>query len=344
VKFDGYVKKIEISLQQRHRLIILISIVITIALAVRLIFASIVQHPGHGDYAFYYTVAENLVSGRGFQVDYLGHYLSNPENITHSSNDYWMPLTSIIISLSLFVFGKSLFTGLLPSILFGMALFPLTYFFSKTYTNSRFVAFCSAGLILFIPSLFSASLLTDSMIYYTLFVSLSLFFMVKARTNPKFFLLSAVCTGLAHLTRQDGALLFLTLLIVILFSPMQRKTKDIYLLLTLTLYLFILSPLLIDNYKTFGSPFPKGPSKTMFLTEYEDLYSYSKELTLGTYLNWGYQNIILSKIKTGISNANTIYILLKDFLIIFAIVGILDLVISPNKRKRWGIYLSPILF
>lgn len=319
-------------------------LVLEAALLSRLILASLVQHPGHGDHAFYYTVAENLVDGRGLQIDYIWNYLSAPETITHSSNDYWMPLTSMIIGVSLFVFGKSLFAALLPSILSGLVLFVLVYFFSKIYSNSRFVAFCSASLILFVPSLFIYSLSTDSTIYYALFVSSSLFFMIRGWTHPNFFLLSAGCAGLAHLTRQDGILLVPTLLVVILLSPHRREKKSIYLLLMLALYLLVLSPLIIDNYKTFGLPFPPGPSKTMFLTEYEDLYSYSKELSLGTYLDWGIPNILWSKIETGVSNAWTLYEFFGDFLAVFAILGMLGVVMSPERRRRWSIYWPPMLF
>ncbi|MBD2104606.1 hypothetical protein [Leptolyngbya sp. FACHB-261] len=98
---------------KHHRL--LIAGVVVVALLSRLMFVGLLHHPRHGDRAFYYTVAENLVDGRGFEVDYIWNYLSNPERLPHSSNDFWMPMTAVIISLSMFVFGKSLPAALLPS-------------------------------------------------------------------------------------------------------------------------------------------------------------------------------------------------------------------------------------
>jgi hypothetical protein len=154
MQFDEYVKKIEAVLQKRPFSIILVLSVLSIAFVVRLIYASMAQHPGHGDYAFYYTVAENIIDGRSFQIDYIWNYLGSPESITHSSNDYWMPLTLIIISLSLFIFGNSLFAALLPSIFAGLLLSVLVYFLSKIYSDSPFVALSSSSLILFLPSLF----------------------------------------------------------------------------------------------------------------------------------------------------------------------------------------------
>jgi len=318
--------------------------VLIIALLLRLMFAGMARHPGHGDYAYYYTVAENIVDGRGFQIDYIWNYLSKPETISHLSIDYWMPLTSVIISLSLFVFGKSLFAALLPSIFAGLALSVVTYFFSKIYSASRFVAFCSSGLVLVVPSLFKYSLLTDSTIFYALFVSSSLLCMIKGWTSSRFFLLSSALAALAHLTRQDGALLIPVLLGVILLSRQHIRTKLTYVLLVLGLYFLLLSPLMIANYRTFGAPFPAGPAKTMFLTQYEDLYSYSRELSLHSYLDWGLSNIVLSKARVALSNTKTLYTFLGEIMSLFVVVGALYLVASWKKRQRWTIYLPPFLF
>ena len=166
--FDKPIVKIRAVLNNKLLRIILVSTFIGVAFLIRLIFANKAQFPGHGDNAFYYTVAENIFDGRGFTIDYIWNYLNRPEAITHYSNDYWMPLTSVIISLSLFIFGKSLFAALLPSIFAGLALSLLTYFVSKIYSDSHFVALCSSGLILFVPVLFKYSLLTDSAIFYAL--------------------------------------------------------------------------------------------------------------------------------------------------------------------------------
>jgi hypothetical protein len=314
-------------------------------LATRLIFAGTAKHPGHGDLAFYFTLAENIVDGRGFLIDYIWNYMNNPETITQSSHGFWMPLTSIIISLSMFVFGKSLFVALLPSIMFGLALAVPVYFFARTYSGSKSVAIYSSGLVLFVPYLFVYSLLTDSPIYYAMFVSLGLLFMLKSESDPKFFLLAAVCASLAHLTRQDGVLFLLTLEGVILLSRWPNKTKCTYIVLTLGLYAVILLPLIIDNYRVFGSPFPPGPFKMMFLTHYEDHYSYSKELDLQAYLRWGMPNILQSKVSGAVVNARILYQrFLGNLLRVFVLVGLLDLFATPDGRQKWRKYFPPLFF
>jgi len=190
--FKKHINKME---YKRLLLRIILPFAVFIALVARLIFASMAQHPGHADPAFYYTVAENIVDGRWFQIDYIWNYLDSPQSISHSSLGYWMPLTSLLISLSLLVLGKSLFAALLPSIFAGMALSAVAYNFAIAYSDSRLVALCSSGLILFVPTLFEYSLLTDSAIYYALFASCSLLCMTKGRTNPRLFLVAAVLAG-----------------------------------------------------------------------------------------------------------------------------------------------------
>jgi len=280
-------QKIEVVLRRRWFLILLSGILLSTALIVRLILASTVRYPGHADLAFYYTVAENVAGGRGFEIDYVWNYLSGLEDIPHYSGDYWMPLTSAIISLPLLVFGKSLFAALLPSIFAGLLISGLTYFLGQSHTGSRLAAVSAFAIVLFIPDLFVSSLLTDCGIYHALFVSTSLFLIIKAQTHPKLFLVASVCAGLAYLTRQDGVLLIPILVLVILLSPLRLVANGKYLALSLGVFLMVISPLLIANYRAFGAPFPPGPSRAMFFTEHEDLYAYSKELTLSAYWKWG---------------------------------------------------------
>ncbi len=328
----------------RNMLIAAAILVLAGALGIRLIYAVSAVHPGHGDQAFYLTLAQNLASGRGFEIDYVWHFLNPPETITHPANDYWMPLTSIIIAVSLLIFGKSLLASLLPSILFGLMLSVVTYHIGKAWTGSRPVAIISAGMILFVPGLFRYSLLTDSTIFYSVFVSSSLLFMIKGRTNPRFFFLSAIGVALAHLTRQDCIMLVPVLMVAIIISPHHRRLKYKYLSMSLALYALIISPLVINNYTILGSLFPAGPVKTIFLTEYEDIYSYSKDLSLTSYLAWGLPNILHSKLLAGLSNVKTLFRFFGDYLWILVAIGMLELAFSSRIRKNRQIYVLPVLF
>jgi len=76
-------------------------------LALRLQLATLAQAPGHGDSAFYFTVAKNIVDGRGIVVDYVVYFFLGLIPITHYAGDFWNPLAEILLSLPMLVLGKS---------------------------------------------------------------------------------------------------------------------------------------------------------------------------------------------------------------------------------------------
>lgn len=323
--------------------VLLCLLLLAVGLVARLVVAWNLPHPGHGDISFYYTVAENMAQGRGAVVDYRWHYLglNHPANpatstatITHPAFDYWLPLTSLIISGSMLVFGTSLFAALIPSILFGVGLAAVTYGLATSYTPSRFVAVSSAVLVFLLPTPFFSSLQTDTTIYYTVFASLSLLAIVRGMNAPRWFLLAAVGAGLAHLTRQDGVLLFGLLAGVVLFSPHPRRTRAAVLLAGTGIYALILAPLLWYNVQTFGALSPPGVSSVLFLTNYEDLYSFARDRSLHSYLQWGIGNILWSKLDAIPQHIRFLRTFLGLVLWPFVIAGLFDVLWSKEQATH----------
>lgn len=267
-----------------------------VAIVMRVTLARQIVHPGHGDFAFYYTVAENLVDGRGLEVDYIWHYLSRNPRLPSPSNDYWQPGAALIIAPFLALFGKSLFVALIPSILTGLLLAVPVFLWARDYSRSCWVAGCSAVLVWFIPRLFDYSLLTDSTIYYVFFLAWAFWFMGRGSRDPRYFLGAAACVALAHTVRQDSVLSLGTLSLAVLFSPYRWKRKLGWGALSFAVYFLVISPMVAINLATLGEPLPSGPQRTTYLTSYEDLYSSNREeLTLESYLRWGGDNIWRSK-------------------------------------------------
>jgi hypothetical protein len=311
------------------------------SIALRLWLATLTRHPGHSDFSFYYTVARNLAEGRGAVVEYAWHYLLipaegvPPEPLPRPAFDYWMPLTSLIISLAMLLAGSSLFVALLPSIICGAGVALLAFLLGNHYARSEFVAAGAAVLALCVPTLFTTSLLTDTTIYYALFAGLSLFFIVKGRMErPLFFLAASGCAALAHLTRQDGILLLIFLVVAILLTPLAPRERGGWLLGVVGVYGLLLAPLLLYNLHTFGSLLPAGSARTAFLTNYEDTYSYAKEFSLHTYLQWGFGNILGSKLSAVFQS----FISLREYLGVAlwpaALLGFYDIIRSREQRRR----------
>jgi hypothetical protein len=327
--------------KKRRNLIIL---VLLIAFVLRLGLALSVTHPGHGDFAFYTTLAENIAAGRGFVIDYIWHYLTKTTSITHGATDFWMPMASIIISGFMILFGKSLLMALLPSILFGLGLSVLVYLWSRYFSESEFVSLAAAGLALFLPMLFTFSLLTDSTIYYVFFVTACFLFLAKAQAKSSYFLLAAVFAGLSHLTRQDGLFLVPVILLMILLSSLKWPKKVWLVVGAIVIYLAILSPIWITNLQIYGQPLPPGPNKTMFIIAPEDVNSYARVFNWQTYSAWGLGNIIRAKIQTGLNNIKTLYDTAGSLVLILSLVGLVELALNKSRRSRWRPYLPPVLF
>lgn len=319
-------------------------IVLSAALLLRLLLALKSCHPGHGDSAFYFTLARNIVNGRGFVIDYIWQYLTIPENITHNAVEFWMPLSSVIMAAGMAVFNKSLFAALIPGILSGLLVPIIVYFWSRYFSESRFVQLGSAGLTLFLPTLVAFSIITDSTVYYVLFVSVAFLFMTKAHQKPIYFIHSAAFIGLAHLTRQDSILLLPVLLLMIFLSNLRLTARLRWLIFSAIVYVIVFSPVWLSNIRQFGAPLSPGPSKAMFITSHEDLYSYSKDLNWSGYSKWGIGNMVSSRAKAAADNIKTLYDSTGGPILILALAGLIGLSYSGDWRNRWRLYLPPILY
>lgn len=254
-----------------HRLVLLL--IIALGVGLRLWLALDIQTPGHGDSAFYYTVAKNLVLGRGLVVDYVWHYLNGFPDIPHYSSDFWHPLASFFMAAPMALFGISVFNALLASITAGAIISFIAYHAGKHLLQSSTAGIMAAVLTFFAQVQIYMSLTTEANIFFGVFGMLALLFLIYAQQRPGHFLLAAVTSGILHLIRQDGILMLAAILgCIALSSSINLKTKLRLGLTALLIHTLVLSPLLLRNLAEFGAPFPPGPSTTMFLTQYEDFY------------------------------------------------------------------------
>ena len=328
---------------RRIRMICLIAIV-GFALGGRLFLAAKVQHPGHADPAFYYTLANNIVEGRGLVIDYIWHYLGDVETISHAACDYWPPMTSIVISLFFSLFGQSLFSALLPMALSASLLALLTYAVARAYSSSALFALSAAALAAVSPDLFVYSLRTEATLIYALVVGGSLLCAVYGTSDARWQVPAFALAALAPPTRQDGFLLLPVVLAAVAISQGNRRSRARRALIGLACYALLLAPYLYLNMRTLGRLLPAGVAKTVFLTDYEDVYSYAKELSWRTYLAWGWRAIVRSKLLASLSHAKNIFGLMGATLSAFWLLSLLDAAALWRASDRWQRHLPPLLF
>jgi len=72
-----------------------------------------IQYVGHADASGYAEMADSLIHGRGFEVDYISFYFIKYPGIVRPE-DHWPPLYSIAIAPFYLIFGKTAFAAKLP--------------------------------------------------------------------------------------------------------------------------------------------------------------------------------------------------------------------------------------
>ncbi|HEY83531.1 MAG TPA: glycosyltransferase family 39 protein [Chloroflexi bacterium] len=319
-----------------------------LSLAIRVLTALPQQHPGNMDEAYHTVNAITLASGGGFVEDFIWNYLNPPETVTHPGNLYWMPLTGIIAAAGMMPGGISWSAGQWGFILLSALLPPLGYLIAWQVSAKKRHARSAALLMLFSGFYFPVWTVIDTFTPFALAGALSLYAAWRALETGhyRWAILAGVMTGLAHLTRADGALLFLVICFWFPVSSFefrvpgsrfrvsglsrnqQTKTKNPkpktrnYLFFILA-YLLTMLPWLIRNLNVIGTPLPSGGSKTIWLQSYADIFSYNKDLSLQSYLAWGWGNILQSKLWAISINLQTL----------IAVIGLI--VIFPLALIGW---------
>ncbi len=87
-----------------------------------------------------------------------------------------------------------------------------------------------------------------------------------------------------------------------------------------------MSPWFARNYLAVGSPYPGAGTKTLWLTNYDELFRFTDDLSLQRYLAWGMGNIVQSKLVAAARNLFIVtFADLQIFLAPFALIGLWQL-------------------
>jgi len=320
-------------------------LILMAAFILRVGLAAFAPHPGVSDPNHYYNLGRNLASGRGFVIDYIYQYHRPPDAVTHPE-DYWMPLPAIWPALGLRLLGDSLWAALIPSAVLGTLLAVLTYGIAAAAgleKPARLIAMATAA---FLPELVLNSVRTDTTLSYTLFGGLAAlcFYLGVKHGRDALFLLAGVAGGLTHLSRQDGILLApaIAISMLVLWRVGKHPMRWRWPLLIALGWLIVLSPWLWRNQNVFGEWLPSGASRTLFMTSFNDQFTYGRELDLDHYLAWGWPNILGNIAFQALANVKTSYTVLDVALPITAAIGLADLV-ARRDRERLALLLLPFV-
>jgi hypothetical protein len=200
--------------------LVLLVVLFLAALGVRWLYARAVIYPPLDAPAFYLTTAENVVTGRGLEVNALWAYQVPFPAVTHPSHERRMPLTTAVIAAAFALqralsgaLEASLEIGQMPGLILGALLAPVTYLFGRRALpggrRNRWVSFGAALLVAVNATLAYQSASVDSAAPYALLAAGALVVAVRRPGEQGGYLAAGLLIALAYLTRPDALLLLL---------------------------------------------------------------------------------------------------------------------------------------
>lgn len=258
--------------------------------------------PDYMDAAYYYAGGERIFEGYGFTEPFIWNYLDQPEGIPNASHTYWMPLASMLAAVGMMLSGSSSFLSARLVFILMAALMPVLAAWLYLHLigmespdrSTRLKAWL-VGLLAIFSGFYAIYItLTETFAIYIIlggvFFALGFGRLQLARRYQ--FLLLGATAGLMHLARADGILWLGAAVLVCLIRtrPAARLKEQAIdwkmfcrqfassVLPMLAGYSVLMAPWYSRNLRMFGSLFSPGGTRTMWLTNYNQIFSYTPEL------------------------------------------------------------------
>lgn len=314
------------SVRTRDLLVLAAAAVLLRALAVVL-----VPWPPFTDPAYYGLIAQRLADGHGFTTPVLwsfievGSVLPDPAVLPVPSNGHWMPLTSIVAAASMALFGSSYVAGTIPLIVLSAVLVPFTYLVTWQLVGVRWQAWLAAILALVAGPLLLMYPTIDNFAVFGVTGAASLYCSmraVRAATVGPWLVAGGALAGLATLARIDGALLTIAVATAWLVRRQWSLRGLAWGFAAALAFLAVLAPWLARNLSVFGSPLPSAGGHLLWITDYNEQFSIASEVSAATYVDWGWANILGSKLVSWVELVGRTAVLMGGLFIVFFVAGL----------------------
>lgn len=266
------------------------------ALVVRVGVFALFPGPAYPDSYYYTHVAQQLAAGHGLVTDYLWNLddlaggTAVLGTLPLAANGYWMPLTELVQTPFVWLLGPSAIAASLPFMLLGAGVAPLAYFIGLDAGLDVSLAGAGAALCVIPMGLTPYVVQPDNFALFMFLSALALWLCARgARGDRRAFVLGGLVVGLATLTRADGVLLGLPYVAAFMRGLDWRAA-----LLSVALFVLVLIPWLSRQIGVFGSPIPGAG--TLWLTDYQQLFSFSNQPTLDGWTAQGFSAIAASRL------------------------------------------------
>ena len=243
--------------------------------------ASLQSVPGYMDAEYYLANGMRLAAGQGWSEPFLWNYLDDPAGLPHPAFTYWMPLASFLAAAGMQLTGKSDFgSARIFPVLLASAVPLISALLAYQLSKRRSAGWMAAGLGMFSGFYMLYLGLVETFGLYMLLGSTFLVVSSRPWTLWQKGIVIGLLAGLMHMSRADGLLWLAAGAGVLLFETFQKSIRlrwrpgIIGLLSLLAGYGLVSGAWYARNLGLYGSLFPPGNSLALFLTEYDQLYTY----------------------------------------------------------------------
>lgn len=280
-----------------------------LAMLIGIFAASRIQNPGYTDAFYYFDAGQRLAQGKGLTDAALFSYLGTNTNrlapgLPIPSHLYWMPGASLVAAAGMTIGGPTFKAAQCFFVVLYAALVVLTFWIGVVLAppgrppRQRRIGWFAALLILFSGFFMPYWFTTATFAPFGVAGALSLLGIGLGRRtgNARWYLLGGIGAALAHLTRADGLLFVLVLLIVALW-PRPQKPRIAWkaAFYGLVAYGVAMSPWFIRNLNAVGVPLPAGGLDTAWMRSYDEIVNYPPGASVDRFLSWGIGNILQSR-------------------------------------------------
>ena len=296
--------------------------------------------PGYMDADYYYAGGIQIATGHGFNEPYLWNYLDNPQGLPHPSHSYWMPLASILAALGMVLFRSTSFIAAKGGFLLIAALIPpLSSALAWYLSHRKDLAIFSGILAIFSGYYLVYLTTTDTFGIYMLLGGLLFLYFTRERSTGSA-IIAGVLIGFMNLTRSDGIIwLGLSILYIIINSTRSKELRvSLFYKVGIVVggYLIIMLPWFMRNIMTFGTLFGPGSGRVLWLTSYNQIFSYPpSHISFGSWVQSGFKAVLDARLwALGINLASALTVQGGIVLFPLVVLGIL------SQRKHSIVWLG----
>jgi len=309
--------------------------------------AAFQDSPGYMD-AEYYQAGGFSITSWSWQEPFIWNYLDDPAGLPHPAFSYWMPLASLLAAAGMFLTGSLSFsTGRLGFILLAAAIAPLTAGVAYRLHPDRRSTLL-AGLLVVCSGFYLSYLPTTDTFGLVMLLGGAFLLTIQALARQErpvrqalLALGMGVLAGLMYLGRADGILwLGIGLLAALLLPHSTWRWRLLSLGALLLGALLVMAPWMARNQAVFGTYFSPASLRPLWITTYDQLYSYpASMLTQQSWLDSGLPALLAARLQAlGLNLQSLLAVQGQIFLLPLMLVGLW------NLRREWMVRMGVLVW